>query len=63
MYGMVERNKIWDTMILKRLLSLATVGHTARGEMALDHCTQVHLGVQVDKHVKDHAGKDVDAGA
>src|SRR5262249_31605528 len=35
---------VWDTMILKRLLSLATEGHTARGEAGLADCALAHLG-------------------
>src|SRR5262249_28006894 len=35
LYGAVDDNRVWDTMILKRLLSLATVGHSARSECSL----------------------------
>ena len=44
-YAMVESNLVWDTMILHRLHSLATVGHTARGEAKLEDCARAHLGL------------------
>ena len=31
LYGLVEEGKVWCTLILNRLLSLATAGHTATG--------------------------------
>src|SRR5262244_1041894 len=34
-YGLVDKNAVWDTMILARLYALATAGHTARGETGL----------------------------
>ncbi|MEO7130060.1 MAG: DNA polymerase [Dermatophilaceae bacterium] len=59
LYDLVERNRIWDTMILKRLLSLATAGHTARGEAGLDDCALAHLGLHLPKGVADAEGRDV----
>jgi len=58
-YGAVEENRIWDTMILKRLLSLATVGHTARGESSLANCAQEYLGVVMEKDKADSRGKTI----
>lgn len=62
LYDLVERNKVWDTMILKRLLSLATAGHTARGEAGLDDCVQAHLGLALPKGLVDADGNDVRTG-
>ncbi len=62
LYDLVERSKVWDTMILKRLLSLATAGHTARGEAGLDDCVQAHLGLALPKGLVDAEGRDVRIG-
>ncbi len=56
LYALVESGKVWDTLILKRLFSLATQGHTAQGEAALDACARDHLGLDLDKTVQDAAG-------
>src|SRR5262245_15688929 len=61
-YGLVDNNAVWDTMILKRLLSLATDGHTARGGASLADCAAAHLGVTLDKDVVDAQGKSVRTG-
>lgn len=58
-YQAVEENRVWDTLVLKRLHSLATAGHTARGDCALDDCARVHLGVNLLKEVKDAEGREV----
>lgn len=62
LYAMVEADKVWDTLILKRLLSLATEGHTARGESGLDDCVRTHLGLDLNKAIKDSAGHSVRRG-
>jgi DNA polymerase I-like protein with 3'-5' exonuclease and polymerase domains len=59
LYALVEAGKVWDTLILKRLLSLATLGHTARGEGSLADCARVHLGIELEKHGKDSQGRQV----
>jgi DNA polymerase I-like protein with 3'-5' exonuclease and polymerase domains len=59
LYRRVESGLVWDTMILKRLLSLATVGHTARGEASLADCARVHLGMNLVKDQQDSQGKTV----
>ena len=56
LYGLVEAGKVWDTLILKRLLTLATEGHTAQGEACLAACAKTHLGIDLDKAVQDTAG-------
>jgi hypothetical protein len=58
-YAAVDKNEVWDTLILKRLLSLATAGHTARGEAGLEHCAHEHLKVDLDKHRTDAVGRGV----
>lgn len=45
-YQAIENNLVWDTLILNRLHSLASAGHTARGESGLAECAHVHLGVK-----------------
>ena len=62
LYALVDEGKVWDTMVLKRLYSLATAGHTARGECGLEHCTQAHLGLELPKDVQDAEGRDVRTG-
>jgi hypothetical protein len=62
LYGLVDRNRLWDTQVLSRLLSLATAGHPARGESALDDCVLAHLGLELPKDVKDAEGRDVRTG-
>src|ERR1019366_1697369 len=42
LYGSVEDGLVWDTMILARLLSLATDGHTARRGSGLAACVLRH---------------------
>jgi DNA polymerase family A/3'-5' exonuclease len=59
LYGAVERGEVWDTLILKRLLSLATTGNTARGQASLAVCCQEYLGVDLRKHQTDAAGNEV----
>ncbi len=56
LYARVEAGKVWDTLILKRLLTLATEGHTAQGEASLAACAKAHLGLDLDKAVQDTAG-------
>ena len=61
-YARVEADEIWDTMILHRLHSLATVGHTARGKAKLEDCAWAHLSLELPKDVKDAEGRDVRTG-
>ena len=62
LYALVEDDKVWDTLILNRLLSLATAGHTARGESGLDDCVRAHLGLELPKDLRDAEGRDVRTG-
>jgi DNA polymerase I-like protein with 3'-5' exonuclease and polymerase domains len=59
LYDAVEHNLVWDTLVLKRLLSLATAGHTARGESGLADCAREHLGVALQKDGVDDHGRKV----
>jgi len=60
-YDRVNRNKVYDTQILHRLLTLATEGHTAfgKGRATLEHCAERYLGQKLPKDVKDTRGNDV----
>ncbi len=60
-YGWVDRNLVWDTQILHRLLTLASEGHTAGhgGESTLERCVQLYLNCQLPKDVLDSHGKPV----
>jgi hypothetical protein len=58
-YKAVDEGRVWDTLILKRLLSLATAGHTALGEASLHDCALIHLGVTLQKDQTDSHGKKV----
>jgi hypothetical protein len=62
LYSLVDADKIWDTLILKRLYSLATAGHTARRECGLEDCARTHLGLDLPKDLKDAEGRDVRTG-
>jgi hypothetical protein len=57
LYAAVEQHLVWDTLILHRLLSLATAGHTARGESGLADCVSAHLGISLDKGQEDSGGR------
>jgi hypothetical protein len=61
-YEAVDTDRVWDTMVLRRLLSLATAGHTARGESSLDHCAREYLGVTLAKDRTDAQGRTVRTG-
>jgi hypothetical protein len=62
LYALVEAGKLWDTQVLKRLYSLATAGHTARGGSSLDDCARDHLGVELPKDLRDDQGSEVRTG-
>jgi DNA polymerase I-like protein with 3'-5' exonuclease and polymerase domains len=62
LYAMVESNQVWDTQILHRLYTLATVGHTARGAAKLDDCVRAHLDLELPKDLKDAESRDVRTG-
>jgi hypothetical protein len=62
LYALVEAGRLWDTQVLKRLYSLATAGHTARGESGLDDCARDHLGLALPKDLRDADGHDVRTG-
>lgn len=61
-YDRVDGNEIWDTLILRRLLSLARDGHTARGESSLAQCCSEFLGIKLEKRRTDDEGHDVRTG-
>jgi hypothetical protein len=58
-YEAVDAGRVWDTQILKRLHSLATEGHPARGAASLYDCALAHLGVTLQKDQKDAQGRVV----
>jgi hypothetical protein len=62
LYAAVEAGRIWDTLILKRVLALATAGHTARSECGLADCAREHLGVTLQKEQADAQGRQVRTG-
>jgi hypothetical protein len=61
-YRAVDDNRVWDTMILRRLLSLATAGHAARGESSLADCSREFLGALLAKEEVDAGGQQVRRG-
>jgi DNA polymerase I len=61
-YETVEHKRVWDTLILKRLHSLATAGQTARGSASLAACAKEHLGVALAKKAEDEHGQLVRTG-
>ncbi|NNJ26484.1 DNA polymerase [Alienimonas chondri] len=60
-YALVEDGRAWDTMILAKLLSLATRGTTG-GAFSLDACAAEFLGIALPKTLTDAAGNDVRTG-
>ena len=60
-YQMVERNLVWDTQLLHRLLVLGTTGETADGpgESDLVSCVKEYLHIDLPTDVKDCLGKTV----
>jgi hypothetical protein len=61
-YQAVDDHQVWDTLILNRLHSLATAGHTARGSSKLAACALTYLGVVLEKDQVDSRGIDVRRG-
>jgi DNA polymerase I len=62
LYWKVEQGLAWDTMLLERLHSLATAGHTARNSCSLDDCVRRYFGVTLAKVITDDEGRDVRTG-
>ncbi len=62
LYGMVEAGRVWDTMILDRLLALATEGHARRSDSSLEDCSRRYLRVELPKNIVDAQGRDVRTG-
>jgi hypothetical protein len=58
-YARVEAGRVADTQILARLISLGTVGHSARSQCSLDYCSQKYLGVSLPKDLKTPTGDSV----
>ena len=60
-YSWVDRNLVWDTQLLHRLLVLGTDGHTAggKGQSTLDACVAKYLDIVLPKDVKDSVGDEV----
>jgi DNA polymerase I-like protein with 3'-5' exonuclease and polymerase domains len=58
-YVRVERGQVADTQILARLISLATEGHTARGQSSLDNCSAKYLGIDLPKDLTNDTGDSV----
>ena len=58
-YERVEGGKVADTQILARLVSLAQVGHTARGQCSLDDCSARYLGIHLAKDMQTPGGESV----
>ena len=58
-YQRVERGQVADTQILARLVALAQVGHTARGQCSLDDCSTKYLGIHLAKDMQTSGGDSV----
>ncbi len=60
-YDRVDRNEVYDTQLMHRLLTLGEDGHIAakKGESTLEHCAAVYLGVDLPKDVKDADGDPI----
>lgn len=58
-YDRAEAGKVADTMILARLLSLGTVGHSARSQCSLDFCARHYLSLTLPKDLQTPGGESV----
>jgi DNA polymerase I-like protein with 3'-5' exonuclease and polymerase domains len=58
-YARVEAGRVADTMILARLLSLGTVGHSARNQCSLDYCAGHYLNLPLPKDDTTPGGESV----
>lgn len=62
-YGRVEkRGLVADTLILARLVSHATMGHTARAQCSLGYCSEKFLGLKLPKDATAESGEVVRTG-
>lgn len=59
LYAQVDAGDIWCTMILHKLWSLATAGHTDRDGCSLRDCVQQHLGIDLPKTVLGPSGTPI----
>ena len=51
-YNRVLAGRVADTLIMARLLSLATQGHSAINQCSLDYCANLYLGLALPKDTK-----------
>jgi DNA polymerase I len=51
-YNRVLAGRVADTLIMARLLSLATQGHSAINQCSLDYCAKLYLGLTLPKDTK-----------
>ena len=51
-YNRVLAGRVADTLIMARLLSLATQGHSAINQCSLDYCANLYLGLTLPKDTK-----------
>ena len=58
-YARVEVGKVADTMILARLLSLGTVGHSARNQCSLYYCALHYLSLPLPKDLQAPGGESI----
>ncbi len=61
-YSWVEQNRVWDTMIMRRLLALATDGDPARDKSSLAQCSREFLGIPLPNRRNDKTGADTRTG-
>jgi DNA polymerase I-like protein with 3'-5' exonuclease and polymerase domains len=58
-YRLVDAHRVWDTMILHRLLRLATAGDTGQGKSSLTNCAAEYLGLSLEKSQLNAAGDKI----
>ncbi len=56
-YNRVLAGRVADTLIMARLLSLATDGHSAINQCSLDYCAKLYLGLTLPKDTKAPDGE------
>jgi len=56
-YNRTLAGRVADTLIMARLLSLATQGHSAINQCSLDYCAKLYLGLTLPKDTKAPDGE------
>jgi DNA polymerase I-like protein with 3'-5' exonuclease and polymerase domains len=56
-YVRILAGRVYDTLIMARLITLATQGHSAINQCSLDYCAKLYLGLTLPKDTKAPDGE------